>query len=342
VVKLDDGKEQGVQLGVEISFDNTQYAKRVADPTVRIVDGYVKSSLDKSAYDLRDKKAAHLEDSAEVKKVEVTGVKSPYTLEKDGASWKIGGAAADGPAADRIVSSLKALRATAVAAENASDLKRFGLDKPGITARLGTGSGTRTLIFAQAKSGAVAQKTYARRDDSPVVYEVDAQVLKDLEKEPFDLQDKQLVHADREAVRELVFESPSGVVKVSRKKEPPPDGGFADETFAVSAPSAGPAKKWKLSSALYSITSLRAASFEGPVPKDLARYGLDKPKTATLMGENNKVLARVRIGAEKDGKRWVLADGIDKLARVEKGTVDDWPWTANDALETPTTPQASK
>ena len=86
----------------------------------------------------------------------------------------------------------------------------------------------------------------------------------------------------------------------------------------------------------------RAASFEGPRPRDLAKYGLDKPKIATLLGEGGKTLARVRIGAEKDGKRWVLADGIDKLARVEKSTVDDWPWTANDALEAPATPQAAK
>jgi hypothetical protein len=43
----------------------------------------------------------------------------------------------------------------------------------------------------------------------------------------------------------------------------------------------------------------------------------------------------VRIGAEKDGKRYVLSDGVDKLARVEKAHVDDLPWKLNDALETP-------
>ena len=198
------------------------------------------------------------------------------------------------------------------------------------------------MIGQAKKPGSATLNTYAKRDDSPVVYEVDQQILKDLEKQPFDLVDKQLVHADREAVRELVFEGPSGVVRIARKKDAPPDGGFADETFMVTAPSAGAAKKWKISSALYSITGLRAAAFDGPIPKDLAKYGLDKPKTATLMGDGGKILARIRLGAEKDGKRYVLADGLDKLARVEKATVDDWPWTAADALETPATPQAAK
>jgi len=343
-IKLDDGKEQGLRVGMDNSFDNTLFVQKAGDPVVRVVDGFVKSSLDRSAFELRNKKVAHLDDSAEVKRVEVSGVKSPYVLEKDGASWKVGGAPADSGAADRVVSALKSLRATAVASEDGKDLAQFGLDKPKTTAKLATGSGTRTLIFGQSKSGAVAQKTYAKSDDSKVVYEVDAQILKDLDKQPVDLQDKQLVHVDREAVRELDFEGPSGVVKVSRSKPATPDGGYAEETFAVEAPQKGAAKKWKISSALYAIAALRATAFEGPAPKgkDLGKYGLDKPKTVTLLGDGGKVLARVHIGAEKDGKRWVVAEGLDKLARVEKGTVDDWPWNAADALEPPPAPPAPR
>ena len=67
-----------------------------------------------------------------------------------------------------------------------------------------------------------------------------------------------------------------------------------------------------------------------------------RSKTVTLLGDGDKVLARVRLGSEKDGKRYALADGFEKLVRVEKSTVDDWPWTAADALDAPPPPQASK
>src|SRR5205823_3379083 len=273
-VKLDDGKEQGVQIGTDNSFDNTLYAKKLGDSTVRVIDAYQKTALEKTAFDLRDKKVAHLDDAAELKRIDVAGVKSPYVLEKDGTTWKVNGAAADAGAADRVASALKSLRATAVAAEKAGSLKEFGLDK---------------------------------------------QVLTDVEKEPFDLQNKELVKVDREAVRKLVFQTPAGKVEITRVKNTPPDGGFPDEVFTVVAPHQGAAKKWKISSALYSIASLRAAAFEGPVPaaKDLAKYGLDKPKTVTLLGEEDKVLARVRVGSEKDGKRYALADGFERLVRVE-------------------------
>ena len=348
-IQLDDGKEQGLQIGTDNTFDNTLFAKKLGDGTVRVIDGYQKNTFDKTAFDLRDKKVAHLDDSAEVRRIEVTGVKAPYTLEKDGTTWKVNGAPADGPAADRVASALKSLRATAIASETAASLKEFGLDKPKATARLTVGAGkdtyTRAVLVGQTKGSATPQKTYAKRDESSVVYEVDKQIVSDLEKEPFDLQNKELVKLDREAVRKVVFESPSGRVEVTRVKNTPPDGGLPDEVFTVVAPQQGAAKKWKLSSALYSIASLRATAFEGAVPaqKEMAKYGLEKPKTVTVLGEGDKVLARVRLGAEKDNKRYALADGFDRLVRVEKSTVDDWPWTVNDALDAPPPPpQASK
>ena len=338
-VKLDDGKEQGLETGVDNTFDNTLYVKKLGDPVVRIVDGYQRAQLDKQLLDLRNKKVAHLDDAAEVKKIEVAGVKNPYVLEKDGNTWKVNGEPGDPAAGDRVLSAIRSLQASGIAAEKSDKLADYGLDKPKATVKLMVASGkdafARTVVIGQAKGGAVTMKTYAKRDDSPIVFEVAEQILKDLEKEPFELQDKALVKTNREDVKKFVFESPAGKVEVTRTKTTPPDGGFADDQYAVVGH--GPAKKWKMSSASYSITSLRAAAFEGPAPKDkdLAKYGLDKPRTVTLYGDGDKVLARVRTGGEKDGKRYVLVDGVDKLARVEKATIDEWPWTLADALEPP-------
>jgi len=166
---------------------------------------------------------------------------------------------------------------------------------------------------------------------------VDGQILKDLQKEPFDLQDKSLVHADREAVRKIVFEEPPAAkIVVGRKKEQAPDAGFADETFTVLEPKEAPAKKWKVSSALYSIIGLRAAAFGGKLDaKTEPKLGLSR--TVTLLGDGDKVLARVRVGAEtKDGKRrYLTVDGEERIAEVEKVSIDDLPKTLGDVVEPP-------
>src|SRR2546426_1029949 len=65
-VKLEDGKEQGLQIGVDNSFDNTLYARKLGDSTIRIIDGWAKSNFDKTLFDLRDKRVAHLDEGTEV------------------------------------------------------------------------------------------------------------------------------------------------------------------------------------------------------------------------------------------------------------------------------------
>jgi len=75
-VKLDDGKEQGIAVGVDNSFDNTAYLRKLGDPVIRIIDGSAKGGLDKPVFELRGKKVAHLDDNAEVKRVEVSGIKA--------------------------------------------------------------------------------------------------------------------------------------------------------------------------------------------------------------------------------------------------------------------------
>jgi hypothetical protein len=366
-LKLDDGKEQSLEIGETNPFDNTIYVRKGGEKTVRVADGWAKSSFEKTLLDLRDKRVAHLEDGTEIRRIEVTGVKPPYTLEKDGTAWKLiapQAGAADSGTADRIGSALRGLRATGIAVESADAkaLKQSGLAPPRVEARLtvaqagGKDSFQRIVLLGQPApaAGSVAVKTYAKRDDSPAVFEVDGQILKDLSKDLFDLQDKSLVHADREAVRKIVFEQPPAAkIVVARKKDQAPDAGFAEETFTVIEPKEAPAKKWKVSSALYSITGLRAAAFGGKLDAEeralpatgggrRPQHTVSEPKlglsrTVTLLGDGDKVLARVRIGGEtKDGKRrYVAVEGEGRYAEVEKVSVDDLPKTLEDVVEPP-------
>jgi hypothetical protein len=282
----------------------------------------------------------------------VVGTSPAYKLEKDGTSWKLLApqqGAADASTADRVATVLKSLRATAIAAENAEGaaLKQYGLSPAKVTVQLtvaapgGKDTYRRTLLLGQPapKKASVAVKTYAKRDDAATVFEVDQQILKDLQKEPFDLQDKSLVHANREDVKKIVFEQPgSPRIVVERKREQPKDGGFADETFTVLEPKQGPAKKWKLSSALYSITGLRASAFAAK--PDAAAF--NQARTISLLGDGDKVLATVRIGAEtKDGKRrYASSDSLGRVAEIEKTTADDLPKMLDDVLEPPPAPDA--
>ncbi len=342
-VKTEDGKESRLDIGADNPFDNTVYVRKGAETTIRMIDASAKTPFVKELFELRDKSVLHLDSAAEIRRIEVTGTPVPYTLSKDGATWKLlsPAGAADPATADRIANALKGLKATAIAAETAPVLAAFGLAPAKVTVKLGVSQGgkdlARTLLLGEVRA-AVTAKTYAQRDDSTAIFEVDGQILKDLAKDLFELQDKQLTHASREDVRKIVLETPgTPAIEIARSKPVLPDGGMAEEEFSLLAPGKGPAKKSKISSALYAITGLRAALLG---PKDLVKQGLEKPRTVTLLGDGDKVLSRMRVGGETpEHRRWVLADGMDRVAEVEKGAVDELPWKLEDVLETPAAAQ---
>jgi Domain of unknown function (DUF4340) len=353
-VTLDGGKEESLEIGETNPFDSSIYVRKGNEKTVRIADGWAKSPFEKQLFDLREKRVLHLEDSAEVRRIEVAGTQPPYKLEKDGTTWKMIApqqGTADTGTADRLSSTLKSLRATAIAAESAEGpaLKQYGLSAPKMTAQVTIASGggkdtyRRTLLVGQPApaKGSVAVKTYAKRDDATTVFEVDAQIVKDLQKDLFDLQDKALVHVTRDDVRKVIFEQPGAPrIVIGRQKEQPKDGGFADETFTVLEPKQGPAKKWKLSGALYSLTGLRASAFAAK--PDASAF--KDARTVTLLGDGDKVLATVRIGAAtKDGKRrYATSESQPRIAEIEKNTADDLPKSVDDVLEAPSAPDGGQ
>ena len=244
--------------------------------------------------------------------------------------------------------------ATGVAFESATEaqLKELGLAFPKLSISLtvqvpgGKDSFVRKLAIAQPPpaKGSVTVKTYAKRDDAPTVFELDGAIVKDLGKELFELQDKSVFKFDREAVRTMVFETPGkDTVRVARSKEALGDGGVGEEKFEVTAPTAGPAKKWKLSGNLQALLNLKAAAFGEPVPKDakaLAKLGLDKPRVVTLLGEKDAVLARLAVGSDNVEKKrtWAHAEGSPKVIELESVTVADLAWAATDALDNPPPP----
>jgi hypothetical protein len=304
---------------------------------VRVLVTWEKNPFDSTAYDLRNKKVAELPETADIRRLEVTGNQTPYVLEKDGSQWRVNGSPADNETIDRLAIYLKNLRTTNVPAEDFSLAMphEFALDPPQLTLKIEAINGheafSRTILFSPPRPGinngpAIA---YAKRADQKPVYELENLIVNELDKPPAYFADKQLVHVKSDDVAKLSFDSHGSNVTISRTKV------NNEDQFAVVSPKPGPANKARLSAALFSLASLRAASIEGNLPKQLSKYGLDKPMVATLFGAGDKVLARINVGSlNKDGKqRYVNVEGSDKVALVEKGVVEDLPWTVSSALE---------
>ncbi|GAC1543654.1 MAG: hypothetical protein NVS2B9_10840 [Myxococcales bacterium] len=219
VTVIEEGGTTSVlSVGADNAFDQTTYVRANGDKTIRVIAAFEKAPLDKTLFELRDKRVARLDPAAEIRRIEVTGTPVPYAAEKDGAGWKLlapAGAKADAQAIDRVVGALRSLRATEVAAERegAARLAADGLAPPKITVKLtaavpGAKDGAaQTVLLGQPKpaKGSVAVQTYARREGSPTVFRVDGQIVKDLSLTALDLQDKAVAPFDREQVKRIDF-----------------------------------------------------------------------------------------------------------------------------------------
>src|SRR5207244_2498368 len=118
--KLFDGLDKAKVRQVKLVRDGKLVAlvtRADAGAPWRIAEEGTKAPFEKQLLDLRDKRVLHLDDTAEVRRVQVAGTAPAYTLEKDGTAWKMAAPqkdTADTATADRVATALKSLRATGI------------------------------------------------------------------------------------------------------------------------------------------------------------------------------------------------------------------------------------
>jgi hypothetical protein len=313
------GDEEVVEIGDTNEFDGSRFV-RVGGGRMATVGGDLQYALEKTAFDLREKRPWRFE-TPKVQRIRVEGVEPAWTAARDGGGWKLEAPVAekaDGPAVDRVLNSLSALRATAIPAEAGADGAPFGLAKPRATVTLGLeGGATLRLVLGEVGKDA-ERKLYARAGDG-FVAEVAPRILDDLGPGLFALRDKTIVAFDREAVARLEFDG-GETFAVERKKE----GG--QETFALVEPRQARAKRWKVASALTGLAGLRAAEWVEEDAKDLGKYGLDRPRrTVALKDAAGKELTRLLVGSVDGTRTYVKSGASNRVAKVDTTRIDELP-----------------
>jgi hypothetical protein len=334
-LKVEGSPDVKLAVGEDNDFDGSTYVQTGTSPDVIQAEGGLKWALEKNTFDLRDKRVMSFEDK-DVKAISVTAPKLTYSLEKADNKWKLVtpvAMAAEETAVNRILSGLRNLRATAFE-EDAKDLSKYGLDKPVASAviTLATGDARQSVLIGQTGSGS-SKKTYAKRGEAPWVAEVAASVIEDLDKPLSDLRDKTVLAFDRDKVSAVKFTS--GATTIQMEKHPATTDGGTEE-WVETAPHQSLAKKWKMSNVLWTLSSMKAASFADEHPTDLAKYGLDKPsRTVTVVGDDGKEIGTIQFGKENGGNVYATSSANPQVVEVEKNRLNELPSQPQDVEETP-------
>ena len=195
-VKIDltmkDGKSQKILLGDDTPTGNAVYAAVGGDPRVFTLATYSKSSLDKSASDLRDKRLLTV-NFDKVSQVDLAAKKQTIEFGRSKDAWQIvkpRPLRADNFSVEDLVRKLKDAKMDLLASADADEKKissAFASDTPVATAKVTDATGTQTLEVRKNK-----MDYYAKSSAVAGVYKVASDLGMGLDKALDDFRNKKL------------------------------------------------------------------------------------------------------------------------------------------------------
>ena len=312
----------GLLVGNKAPAGGAVYAKLPGAPRVFTVASYGLAALDKKPFDLRDRALLHAKRD-EVKTLEVTAPGESYALlRQPGGDWSFTRPLAT-PAGrwpvDGLLGALESLRMEQVAAEDAADLKPFGLDPPAYRVRLGLGDGTTRTI--EIGSAAGEKKHHAREASSRLVAVIPDALVDDLNKGMKQLRARRLLDVAAYEVEGFDAQA-AGVKKTFVRSGTKDKEGIDVYKWKRTAPSPADLDTNTVQDALFLIGGVDADDFVDQ-PGPLEQYGLGAPSLRLdLRYEGGKPAAWVELGT-KDGAWFARRAGDQGVLKIPAAKADE-------------------
>jgi hypothetical protein len=266
-----NGKPQKfeLRLGEETPTGAGVYAQVAGSPRVIKLAAYMKSSLVKSLFDLRDRRVVTLQPD-QIQRIEVTGKDTGYTLAKNPEGvWDLvlpPPVRADRFGVDGLVNQLRDLKMQSIVAEQKSGMEvRYGLKAPLLVVHL-NGPGARETISLGAKAPGKDQSRYCAVNSALApVFTLNADFLNQFRKHADEFRDKDLFTFSTFDAQHVEIEMPTGRLVFDLQKD----------KWNQTVPKSRDEPTSKMQDLLNELRDLRAASF--PKGLSLAAAGLAKP-----------------------------------------------------------------
>jgi hypothetical protein len=301
------------------------YAKRAAQARVFTIPSYLESTFTKKPADLRDRDVLHVKRDT-VKTMAVAGPQGSYTVARDErGEWAFTepfATRAGRWSVDGLLGTLEGLRFDSVAAEEAADLKKFGLAPPARTVTLGLDEGGTKTLEIGAKVPGEDNKYYAREAGSRLVAVVPGAVADDLAKGMGELRAKRLLEVATYETQGIEVVQ-DGVTRRYERSSSKDKDGIDVYKWKRTAPDAKDLDTNAVQDALFALGGVEATEFVDE-PAALETYGLAPPAlkvTLTYEG-GNRPPAWLEIG-KKDGAAYARRAGDNSILKLDPAKADE-------------------
>ncbi len=321
-------KEQPVKLliGLENPLDKTLFAKREDDPRIVLLASHLKSSLDKTIFDFRQKDIFKFE-TQDVKSIKLQAKDISWEAQKKEEEWfflKPVSALARKSRIEDILRALSSLRAKEFVSEQKqdADVEKHGLKDSEYTVVLSFPSENKEMTFNLHKEG---DKVYATTSLSSTIVEAESQVLTDIEKKVEDLREKQVVVFNTWEAAKVQIKKADWALIVAKGK---------DDKWLFESPAKEEADRSKVETFVRKIEGLEASEFIDS-PAGLEEYGLASPQaeiTIWTKHDETEKQFQVFVGRQDEEKKQVVVQNpnLDYLFKVDSSFLSELPAKAED------------
>lgn len=312
-----------ILLGDKTPDSAAIYAKLPGKPRVFTIASYAEGPFSKKPFDLRDRSLFHMKRDA-VKTVEITGPDGSYALARsDKGEWSFTRPVATKAGrwtVDSFLGTLENLKMESVAAEEAKDLKPFGLDKPARTVAVGLADGSTQKIEIGSSP---ADKKYNVRDVArSLVAVIPGALVDDLAKGMKELREKRVLDVaayDVEAFDVEIAGQPKRIfVRTSSKDK----DGIDVSKWKRTAPDTKELETSKVQDALFKVGGVETQEFID-APTGDGTYGLDAPALkVSIRYAGGKPATWFAIG-KKDGAAFARRPDEGSVLKLDPTKADD-------------------
>ena len=281
-------------LGDETPTGGGVYAQVAGNPRLFTLASYLKTSLEKGLFDLRDKRALTL-DVDQIQRIEVEQKGKHWTIEKNPEGvWDLNlppPVRANRLNVNQIIGELRDLNMQTIVADDKKKASGYGLASPLLTVKLSSPQGEQTIELGH-KDG---DRYDAMNSALPSIFTLNSSFLTQFQKDPAEMRDKELFTWSTFDVKRLEIDTPKGHWVFEQQKD----------KWQETSPKNHTVTSDKMDGLLEDVRALRAESF--PKNPNLAALGLTKPayQFKAQFGEKNQTetVEASKVGDHVYGRR---------------------------------------
>lgn len=325
------GNDQPVKIliGMANPLDNAFFAQKEGDPRVVLISSALKSTLDKTFFDFRQKDIFKYE-TGEVKRIKLQAKSAAWEAVNTDDGWFFEAPLKAMVKESRVTTfldTLSNLRAKEFVSENKNveELKKFGLAAPEYSVVLSLPKTNKQLTYAIHKE---VDKTYVTTSESTKIVVPEIDPITELEKKADDYRENKVVTFNAWQANKVVLKRGSLSLTLSKT---------SNDKWYFDAAQKDEADGSKVEAFIRKIEGLEATGYVDS-PKSPSEYGLDKPQAEISVWTKDageKAVEKsftILVGKVDTEKKQAVVKNpkLNYFFRVDSAFLDEFPKEAKD------------